>query len=101
MFFFRVLIFGLAYIPNTVVYAGVISDAPSLASILVKILTFILSTVGIIATLSLVVSGLMYMVAAGDTSQVTVAKKYAVTSVTGLSIALAALIIVKQVNRLL
>ncbi len=65
------------------------------------ILTFILSTVGIIAILALVVSGLMYMSAAGDASGVATAKKYALASVIGMSVALAALIIVKQIIRLL
>lgn len=83
------------------VFAGVISDAPSFSSILVKILTFILSVVGIVAILALVISGFMYMIAAGDTAQVSTAKKYTAMSVIGASIALAALIIVKQIARLL
>ena len=91
----------LLLVPNALAEAGVISDAPSFASILMKILTFILSTVGIIAILALVVSGLMYMSAAGDASGVATAKKYALASVIGMSVALAALIIVKQIIRLL
>lgn len=81
--------------------AGVISDAPSFASVLMKILTFILSAVGIIAILALVISGLMYMLAGGDTDETATAKKYTLASITGLSIALASLIIVKQIIRLL
>lgn len=81
--------------------SGVISDAPSLASVLMKMLTFVLSTVGIIAILALVVSGLMYMLALGDTGRMATAKKYAFASVIGMSISLAALIIVKQVIRFL
>ncbi len=86
---------------NKPVFAGVISDAPNFASILMKILTFVLSVVGIVAILALVISGLMYMTAAGDTSQISTAKKYTAMSVIGASIALAALIIVKQITRLL
>ncbi|MBP6889848.1 MAG: hypothetical protein KBC19_04710 [Candidatus Moranbacteria bacterium] len=97
----HVLITGALLVPGAIVEAGVISDAPSFASVLMKILTFILSTVGIIAILALVVSGLMYMFAAGDTSQIATAKKYTRASIIGISIAFAALIIIKQVSRLL
>ncbi len=101
MYFIRILILGMASLVGRPVFAGVISDAPSFALILVKILTFLLSTIGIVAILALVISGLMYITAAGDTTQITTAKKYTVTSVIGASIALAALIIVKQIASLL
>ena len=91
----------LLLMPNAFTEAGVISDAPSLASILMKILTFVLSAAGIIAILALVVSGLMYMSAAGDASGVATAKKCALASGVGMSVVLAALIIVKQIVRLL
>lgn len=81
--------------------AGVISNAPSLASILMRILTLVLSAVGIIAILALVISGLMYMLAAGDAGRIVEAKKYMLASVIGASIALAALIIVRQIGSFL
>ncbi|MBP7811768.1 MAG: hypothetical protein KA054_02910 [Candidatus Moranbacteria bacterium] len=84
-----------------VTMAGVISDAPSFASVLMKILTFVLSTVGIVAILALVISGLMYMLSAGDMNEIATAKKYTFASVIGVSIALAALIIVRQISSLL
>ena len=102
MYLRYVSVFGiLLSVPGAVAEAGVISDAPSFASVLTKTLTFVLSTVGIIAILALVISGLMYMLAAGDSGRIAEAKKCALASIIGASIALAALIIVRQIIRLL
>lgn len=81
--------------------AGVIADAPSFTEVLMNILTFALSLVGIVAILALGMAGGMYLLAAGDASRVETAKKYVIASVFGIVIALAALIIVRQVTVLL
>lgn len=81
--------------------AGVISDAPSLAEVLLNVLDFVLSIVGIVAILSLALSGVLYLTAGSDTSRAEQAKRYAGASVIGLLIALGALIIVRQIGRLI
>ena len=81
--------------------AGVISDAPSLADVLLNVLDFVLSIVGIIAILSLALSGVLYIASGGDASQAEKAKRYAGASVIGLLIALGALIIVRQIGKLI
>lgn len=81
--------------------AGVISDAPSLAEVLLNVLDFILSIVGIVAILSLALSGITYLMAGGDPSRAKTAKRYATASIIGLLIALGALIIVRQIGRLI
>jgi len=57
------------------VYAGVITDAPPITSILLHILNFVLSLVGILGIIGLVVSGILYMTSAGDEEQMRLAKK--------------------------
>lgn len=101
LFLSRVVLISVFSFFARPVLAGVISDAPSFASVLMKILTFLLSLVGIVAILAIVISGLMYMLAAGDVSQIARAKKQTLMSVIGMSLALAALILVRQISRLL
>lgn len=81
--------------------AGVISNAPNLSNVLLNVLDFVLSIVGIVAILSLALSGVLYLMSGGDSSQAKTAKQYAVASVIGLLIALGALIIVRQIGRLI
>lgn len=83
------------------VSAGVISDAPNLTHVFLNVLNFLLSIVGIIAILSMVVSGMMYLFSAGDASKAEQAKKYVWSSVIGLSVALGALIIVRQIAQII
>ncbi|NTV40914.1 MAG: hypothetical protein HGA61_01415 [Candidatus Moranbacteria bacterium] len=64
--------------------AGVITDAPSLSSIGMNFLNFLLSVFGIIAILMLVVSGMMYFFSGGNEEKAKNAKKsfsYAVLGV--------------------
>lgn len=81
--------------------AGVISNAPSLAEVLLNVLDFVLSIIGIIAILSLALSGALYLTTGSDTSRAEQAKRYAGASVIGLLIALGALIIVRQIGKLI
>ncbi len=81
--------------------AGVISDAPSLAGVLLNVLDFVLSIVGIVAILSLALSGITYLAAGSDSSRAKTAKQYVTASVIGLLIALGALIIVRQIGKLI
>lgn len=78
--------------------AGVIESAPSVAHILMNILYFLLSVVGIIAILSLVIAGLRYMLAFGNTEQIAAAKQMTVYSIIGVVVALSALILLRGIE---
>lgn len=78
--------------------AGVISDAPSVASILQNILSFLLSIIGVLAIIAIVISGLLYLTAAGNPKQIEVAKKLLFYSIIGIIVAFGALVIVSQVG---
>lgn len=72
---------------------------PALVSIALNILRFLVSLVGIFGTIMLVVSGLAYMGSAGADDKAKSAKKMATYSFVGIVLALAALIIIRQVTR--
>ncbi len=78
--------------------AGVIESAPPLAHILMNILYFLLSVVGIVAILSLVIAGLRYMLAFGDTEKIAAAKQMTVYSIIGVVVALSALILLRGIE---
>jgi hypothetical protein len=79
-------------------YAGSISDATPIATILQNVLNFLLSIVGVLAIISLVVAGVLYLTAAGNTKQVDVAKKAVQFSIIGIVVAMGALVIVSQLG---
>ena len=82
----------------SIAHAGVISDAPTFQQIGVNILFFLLSAFGIIAILSLVVSGIMYFFSAGDKTRMETAKKSAEQAILGIIIAMGSMIIVKFIG---
>ncbi len=82
---------------NTAHAAGVIEDATPIATVLANALQFLLSVGGILAILSLAVSGVLYMLSSGDESRAEMAKKSALFSVTGMAVILASLVIVTQI----
>ena len=79
-------------------HAGAISNATPITTILENILQFLLSIVGVLAIISLVVAGVMYLTAAGNTKQVDLAKKAVQFSIIGIVVALGALLIVSQLG---
>lgn len=83
------------------VFAGVISEAPSIATLLTRVLTFVLSIVGIVAILALGIAGVRYMLSVGNQGSIEIAKKHTSQVIIGIVIALSALIIVRQVAALL
>ncbi|OGI16159.1 MAG: hypothetical protein A2878_03355 [Candidatus Moranbacteria bacterium RIFCSPHIGHO2_01_FULL_54_31] len=82
---------------DTVLAAGVITDATPIAEILSNVLQFLLSIVGILGIIGLVVSGALYFFATGDNRQIAVAKRAALASVIGIVIALGAYILITQI----
>lgn len=78
--------------------AGVISDAPNVSELLCNILNFLLQAFGIIAIISLVISGILYLTAAGDEGRIKLGKKGIVYSVIGILIALSGVIVIKTIT---
>ena len=74
-----------------------VSSAPSLATIALNVLNFLLSIVGVAAIIMLSAAGIAYMTAAGNEGQIETAKKMTKWSIVGIAVALGALVIVKQV----
>jgi hypothetical protein len=72
---------------------------PALVSVALNILKFLLSIVGILGTIMLVVSGLAYMGSAGADDKAKSAKKMATSAIIGIALALASLIIIRQVTQ--
>lgn len=80
--------------------AGVIDDAPSIAELFLNGLQMILSIVAVVAVVALVITGIMYIASSGDVGRTEQSKKMLVGSVTGLVIALLALVIVNVLSKL-
>jgi len=78
-----------------------ISSALTVSQIATNVLNFLLSIVGIIAIISLVIAGGMYMTAYGDDTRIGTAKKMATYSIIGIAVALISLIAVQQVAKLI
>jgi len=73
----------------------------SLIDVAGNVLNFLLSVMGIIAIISLVIGGIMYMTSYGNEDQVGKAKKVIVASILGIAISIGSVIIIKQIGNLL
>lgn len=82
----------------SIAHAGVITDAPSISTVGMRILNYLLSVAEIIAIIALVISGILYFVSAGDEKKVELAKRAVNYSVMGVAMALGGLIIVKLIG---
>lgn len=76
---------------------GPTATAPSLASIALNTLNFLLSVVGTAAVIMLVAAGIAYMTASGNEGQIETAKKMTKWAIVGIAVATGALVLVKQV----
>ena len=74
-----------------------ITAGKSLSGILQSVLTFLLSTIGIVAIIMLIIGGFMFIFSAGDTGRADSAKKIVISSLIGIAVAAGALIAVTQV----
>lgn len=83
--------------PNT----GLPENAQGIAGVLSNVLMFLLATVGILAVIAFVVSGIQYLVSAGDERNIETAKRNLTYSVVGVVVALAGLIIVTTIDMIL
>lgn len=69
----------------------------TLIQVATKILNFLLSVIGVAALIMLVVGAFMYLTAAGDESRIDTGKSIVKYSIIGIAVALAALVLVRQV----
>jgi hypothetical protein len=83
----------------SIAHAGVITDAPSISSVGVKILFFLLSVAGIIAIISLVLAGALYFFSAGDEGRMKLAKRAMTASVVGIIMALGGMVVVNFIGQ--
>lgn len=83
----------------SVAHAGVITDAPTVSTILGNVVTFLLSIVGVLAIIGIVISGILYLTAAGDMRRISLAKAGLVTSIIGTIIAFGAMILLSGINQ--
>lgn len=74
---------------------------PSFYEIGIRVLDFLLSIFGIIAIISLVSGGTMFLTAYGDEKRIETAKKIITFSVIGIVVALSAIVIINQVSFLI
>ncbi len=80
---------------------GEVAQSLTISQIALNVLNFLLGIVGTISIIMLVVAGIMYLTSAGSESQIETAKAMTKWSIVGIIIALAAIIIVRQVAGLL
>jgi len=78
-----------------------VSSAVSLQTIAHNVLVFLLSIVGIIGMIGLVVGGAFYLTAYGDEERIKKGKSIITGSLIGIAIAMAALVLVKQISALI
>lgn len=76
---------------------GGVGTSLSLLEIMGKLLNFLLSMVGIIALIALVIGGMMYLTAAGNEDRIDSGKKIVKYSIIGIFIALASLVLIRQI----
>ena len=82
-----------------IVYAGVISGAPTISEIVLNALLSLLGFAGGLAVLGIIISGLLYMTSSGDTGRSEISKKALVATVTGLVFILLSLTIIKAISK--
>ena len=74
-----------------------LSDMP-IYDIAVNLLNWILAIFGIVGIIGFIISGIMYMLAAGDTSKIETAKKAMTASILGVVVGLSGLVVLYAVQ---
>lgn len=82
-------------------YAGYGLPTGSIYSIILGVMKWMLSIFGFIAIVGFVISGIMYLTAAGDEDQQKKAKKQMYWSITGVIVGLVGLIVIYAVDAML
>lgn len=81
---------------STAALPSEVSSARSAADILLSVLNFLLGIVGTLSIIMLVVGGVMFLTAAGSQDRITTGKKIVTYALLGVVVALASLVIVRQ-----
>lgn len=84
-----------------IAHAQVIENAPTVATVLLRILEWLLLIFGFFGILALVFSGVLYFMAVGDASRIESAKKAFGWSVAGIAVGVGSLVLVKTMARFL
>ena len=79
---------GMFFLVSGISQAGAITDATEISTVLSNALEFLLSIFAILATISLIVSGILYFLSAGDVKRQEGAKRSAQYSIIGIVIGL-------------
>ncbi|EKE18432.1 MAG: hypothetical protein ACD_9C00338G0003 [uncultured bacterium] len=82
-----------------IAHAGVITDAPSISSMGIKFLFFLLSIAMIIAIIALVISGILYFFSGGDEKKMQIAKRSATYAILGVALAMGGMILVNFIGQ--
>lgn len=82
-------------------YAGVITDATPVSEVLGNVLEFLLQMFGVVAIIAFVGSGLLYILAMGNESAISRAKKWMLYSVLGVIASLGSLMVLSTIDSLL
>jgi len=80
---------------------AMINGALTIKDVAIQVLNFLLSVVGIIAIISLIVGGIMYLTSYGDEERIEKAKTMVTYSIIGIVIAFGAVVIVTQISKLI
>ncbi|KKQ53054.1 MAG: hypothetical protein US70_C0006G0024 [Parcubacteria group bacterium GW2011_GWD2_38_11] len=82
-----------------VAQAGVISDAPSISTVGMNVLFFLLSVVGIIAIIALVLSGILYLTVQDDKKRMQGVKRAITYSILGIILAMGGMVLIKLMGQ--
>ena len=86
---------------STGTYAGYGLPTGSIYNIIMSVMKWLLSIFGFIAIVGFVISGIMYLTAAGDEDQQKKAKKQMYWSITGVIVGIVGLVIIYAVDAML
>lgn len=84
-----------------IAYAGVITDATPLSSVLVNVLQWLLGIFGVVALIAFVGSGLLYLLAQGNDKVVERAKRWTGYAFVGVLVAIGSLVLLSSLSSLL
>ena len=79
--------------------AGVITDAPSVSDIGMKVLFFLLTVAEFVAIILLVLAGVKYFLAVGDEKKMQDAKKSATFAIVGIILAMGSFVLMMAVGQ--
>lgn len=85
----------------TIPQTGLPNNSNGIAGVLTNVLKWLLAIVGTLAIIAFVVSGIQYLVSAGDEKSIETAKRNLTYSIVGVVVALSGLIILTTINMVL